>query len=87
MDVAQEPHLGERLQKFREASGLSQRELVERLGRRSSYQSTIARIEQGTVRPSLELLEELAGVYKCTLDQLTKGPLPAGSEATPPEGA
>lgn len=65
--------LGERLRARREAAGLSQRDLVRKLSRKPTYQSTLARVEQGLCRPSLGLLEELATIYNCTLDDLTRG--------------
>ncbi|MDO3408163.1 helix-turn-helix transcriptional regulator [Saccharibacillus sp. CPCC 101409] len=45
------------LMKLREENGLSQRELAEKIGK---PQSTIARIENGSMNVSVQLLDEIA---------------------------
>ncbi len=53
--------LGDQVRGFREAQGLSQTELAQRMG---TSQSAIARLEAGGVDPKLETLERVS----CALD-------------------
>lgn len=63
--------LGERLQKLRVASGLSQQELASRAG--VSY-STVTKLEQGaTTRPSAKILLKLSDVLEFDLDEFLLG--------------
>lgn len=50
--------LAEQVRELREARGLSQSELAERIG---STQPAVARLEAGGVAPTIETLERIAG--------------------------
>ena len=58
---------GEHFKKARKQSGLTQKEVSEKLG---IYQSNISDWENDTSRPSLEFLIELADLYEATLYEL-----------------
>jgi HTH-type transcriptional regulator/antitoxin HipB len=60
----QSMQIGERIRALREAQGLSQRELGERVG---STQPAIARLEAGGVNPSLATLERIATALESAL--------------------
>jgi HTH-type transcriptional regulator / antitoxin HipB len=60
----QSMQIGERVRAVREAHGLSQRELAERVG---STQPAIARLEAGGVNPSLATLERIAAALESAL--------------------
>jgi transcriptional regulator with XRE-family HTH domain len=60
-----------RLRELREAKGLSRDQLAVNAG--TSSQS-IAKLEQGTRSPSLELAWRVAQALGCTLDDLVKPP-------------
>lgn len=59
--------IAENLKRFREAAGLSQMELANRV---SANQSMIAHIENGFKIPSLALTVELADVLSVSFDSL-----------------
>lgn len=52
--------LGRELRKLREAAGLTLADVVTEVGRSLS---TLSRIEQGTIRPTARMVEDLLGVY------------------------
>ncbi len=60
---------GMRLKRLRENQGWTQRKLAEKVG---VARVTIARIEIGNRRPSLELLERLAKALKVKVGDLLK---------------
>lgn len=53
--------LAYRVREMREAAGLSQAEVAERIG---TKQPSIARIERGLTRPTIEMLQRLARVFE-----------------------
>lgn len=57
--------LGRRLRELRDARGLSQRQLAERVG---TTQSVIARLEAGGTKPSLSTLERVASALGSVID-------------------
>lgn len=57
--------LGEEARRLREAAGLSQRQLAEKMG---STQSVIARLEAGGVEPTLATLDRVAAALGADLD-------------------
>jgi transcriptional regulator with XRE-family HTH domain len=57
--------LGRRLRDLREAYGLTQRQLAERVG---TTQSVIARLEAGGTKPSLSTLERVASALGAVVD-------------------
>ncbi len=57
--------IGEEVRRLREAAGLSQRELAERMG---SSQSVVARLEAGGVEPTLATLDRVAAALGADLD-------------------
>jgi transcriptional regulator with XRE-family HTH domain len=57
--------LGRRVRDLREAHGLSQRQLAERVG---TTQSVIARLEVGGTKPSLSTLERVAAALEASID-------------------
>jgi len=67
-----EKRLGQRLQKARQAAGLTQQELCHRA--RLSY-STLAKIERGAIKtPSVFTIQSIAGALGTTLDELVGVP-------------
>lgn len=62
--------MGKRVRKLRRMLGLTQGQLAEICG---CSQSTIAKIEQGKQKPSIELAEVLANALGATIDFLVKG--------------
>lgn len=59
---------GERIREKREAQGLTQVQLSEKV---CVDRSMIAKIELGTRQVSAPLLKAIAGVFGCTMDELT----------------
>jgi len=57
--------LGRQVRKMREAHGLSQRELAERM---QTTQSVIARLEAGGSKPSISTLERVAAALDTSVD-------------------
>jgi ribosome-binding protein aMBF1 (putative translation factor) len=57
--------IGEEVRRLREAAGLSQRQLAEKMG---STQSVIARLEAGGVEPTLATLDRVAAALGAGLD-------------------
>ncbi|MBP1042860.1 helix-turn-helix transcriptional regulator [Vagococcus sp. BWB3-3] len=53
------------LSEFRHANGLTQRQMAEKVRK---PQSTIARIENGNMNPSLQLMQEIAEAFNQKLD-------------------
>lgn len=74
-----EKGLGMRLQKARQAAGLTQQELCQKSG--LSY-STLAKIERGAIKsPSIFTVQQIAAVLGTTVDELLGAPsLPVTSE-------
>ena len=64
--------IGRQVRSLREARGLSQRELAERMG---TTQSAIARLEAGGSRPSLSTLERLADALGTTIEVRFREPV------------
>lgn len=65
----EEKNLGKRLQKARQAAGLTQQELCHRTG--MSY-STLAKIERGAIKsPSIFTIASIANALRTSLDDLT----------------
>lgn len=60
--------LGEKLRLLRQQNGWTIRELAKILGLKSH--GHITDIEKGRTKPSLDLLEKLAGLYGVSYDQL-----------------
>jgi transcriptional regulator with XRE-family HTH domain len=56
--------IGSQVRELREARGLSQRQLAERMG---TTQSTVARLEAGGTRPTLTTLERVASALNATV--------------------
>ena len=61
------------------AAGLTQAALAKRMGRPSVPHVSIARIELGTVKPSLDVLARLADALNCGLHDLIIERRPRGS--------
>ena len=62
--------MGKRVRKLRRMLDLTQGQLAEICG---CSQTTIANIEQGKRKPSIELVEVLANALGATIDFLVKG--------------
>ena len=76
MSQLNEKKLGHRLQKARQAAGLTQQELCQKAG--LSY-STLAKIERGAIKtPSVFTIQSIAAALSTSLDDLV------GSPAAPP---
>ena len=60
-------NIGKNVAKYREAKGLSQQELADRV---HIAQATIARLEKDTKIPSFEIMAQIASVLECSLDDL-----------------
>jgi ribosome-binding protein aMBF1 (putative translation factor) len=75
-DARRAYQLGQEVRALREAMGLSQRELAERMG---TTQSVIARLEGGGSRPSLTTLERIAEALGMTIEVHFKEPEAAAS--------
>lgn len=58
---------GQRIKELRNESGLSQKDLADKIG---VAQNTVAQYEKGTAKTSLEVLVNLAVVLKTTADYL-----------------
>lgn len=67
--------LGRRIRDLREAQGLSQRQLADRMG---TTQSVIARLEAGGSKPSLTTLERTAAALGTAVDIRFREPAAAG---------
>ena len=67
--------LGRRIRELREAQGLSQRQLADRMG---TTQSVIARLEAGGSKPSMTTLERIAAALGTAIDIRFKEPGAAG---------
>lgn len=65
-------NIGRQVRTLREAHGLSQRQLAERMG---TTQSTIARLEAGGTLPSLSTLERVADALGTTVEVKFREPL------------
>lgn len=59
--------VGENIRRIREARGLNQRQLADRVG---IAQPWVCQIERGTKNPSLQVSKLIAEVLGCTLDDL-----------------
>jgi ribosome-binding protein aMBF1 (putative translation factor) len=67
--------LGRQVRDLREAHGLSQRELAERM---HTTQSVIARLEAGGSKPSLSTLERVAKAFGASIDIRFRAPAAVG---------
>ncbi len=63
-------NIGKNVTKYREAKGLNQQELADRV---HVTQATIARLEKDTKIPSFEIMAQIANVLECSLDDLQGG--------------
>ena len=70
--------VGENIRRIREARGLNQAQLADRVG---IAQPWVCQIERGTKNPSLQLGKLIAEVLGCTLDDLL-AENPAGTGQT-----
>lgn len=61
------PTIGERMRELRESAGVTQTEIAKRCG---SNQTTIAKMENGVTRPSVEVLVRWADFFDVSLDYL-----------------
>lgn len=61
----------ENLRSLRIANGYTQKEVADALGLESS--STVTMWENGTRKPSVDKLPEIAAFFHCTIDELFKG--------------
>lgn len=68
---------GKRIQKFRQEMNLSQEQLAEKL---NVSQNTIAKIESGLRRPSIDFLIELSMFFKTSMSFLVLGVNPENVE-------
>lgn len=60
-------NIGKNVAKYREAKGLNQLELADRV---HVTQATIARLEKDTKIPSFKIMAQIASVLECSLDDL-----------------
>lgn len=72
---------GDLLRTAREAAGISQKQLADRLG---TQQSAISRIEQGRVSPTVSTLERYMRAAEADLILLYR-PVPIGDQHAPSE--
>lgn len=70
---------GLRVKELRNAQGVTQEELADRVGMFRTYMS---RIETGTANPTLTMIYALAGALKVTVTALFDEPVDAGSART-----
>lgn len=68
---------GKRIQQFRQEKGLSQEQLAEKL---NVSQNTIAKIECGLRRPSIDFLIELSAFFDTSINYLVLGVHPEDVE-------
>ena len=61
--------VGENIKRLREAAGLTQRELADKV---SVGRTWIAQIERGAKCPSVVFAADLARVFGCSIDELLK---------------
>ena len=59
--------IGDNLKRIREANGITQCELAEKVG---ITQSMLCQLERGTKTLSLPLAKEIAGILKCSIEEL-----------------
>ena len=60
----------ENIRRLREAQGMSQGELAERV---LTTQAMISKIEAGVKAPGVELFGRIADVFGCSMDELKRG--------------
>ena len=68
-----------RIRALREAGGLTQAELAQRIG---VTRQTLIAIEQGRYSPTLELAFQIAHVFEVGLDDVFQYPVPPHPEGT-----
>jgi HTH-type transcriptional regulator, cell division transcriptional repressor len=75
--------LGPRLRAARDAAGLTQETVADRLGVK---RTRVSEWENGTHRPGADVLDRLAGLYGTTVRDLLRGEPPEGPEHRTPAG-